>query len=169
MVIYSLNFFTYSVDNKHMKCPICNCIEDKVLETRFLGEGESIRRRRECASCGYRFTTYEHIEEKELMIVKRDGRREKFSIDKLSSGIGKAIEKRPISQNTYEELLHKLQDEAIIKAGDTHEISSKELGEMVMEKLHKLDQVAYIRFASVYRQFEDIKEFIKEIKYINKK
>lgn len=152
-----------------MKCPICSCIDDKVIETRLIGDGESIRRRRECISCGYRFTTYEQIEEKELMVIKRDGRREKFNIDKLNGGISKAIEKRPISQNTIEDLLHSIQEQAIIKAGDTHEISSLEIGEMVMEKLHSLDQVAYIRFASVYRQFEDIKEFIREINHITKK
>lgn len=150
-----------------MKCPICSCIEDKVLETRHMGEGTSIRRRRECISCGYRFTTYESIEEKALMVVKRDGRREEFSVEKLSSGINKAIEKRPISRPVIEELLHDVEDEAIVRAGDAHEISSLEIGELVMEKLHKLDQVAYIRFASVYRQFEDVKEFIKEIRSIS--
>lgn len=150
-----------------MKCPICGCLEDKVLETRNIAEGISIRRRRECIECGFRFTTFEHIEEKTLMVVKRDGRREEFNIEKLSSGINKAIEKRPISRPVFEDLLEDIQSEAVKIAGDTHEISSLDLGEMVMEKLHKLDQVAYIRFASVYRQFEDVKEFIKEIKNIS--
>ncbi|MCK4797856.1 MAG: transcriptional repressor NrdR [Spirochaetes bacterium] len=146
-----------------MKCPICNCLEDKVFETRVIGEGSSIRRRRGCTSCGYRFTTYEHIEEKNLMIIKRDGRREQFNIDKLSSGVNKAIEKRPVSQIVIEELLHSIEEEAVVKAGDKHEISSFDIGKMVMQRLHKLDQVAYIRFASVYRKFEDVKEFVKEV------
>ena len=152
-----------------MKCPICGCIEDKVLETRLIGDSSSIRRRRECISCSYRFTTYEHVEEKKLMVIKRDNRREEFSIDKLASGIDKAIEKRPISRPVIEDLLISIEEEAMVKAGENHEISSMELGKMVMEKLHALDQVAYIRFASVYRQFEDVKEFIKEIKSITAK
>ncbi len=150
-----------------MKCPICGCTEDKVLETRNIAEGISIRRRRECIECGFRFTTFEHIEEKALMVVKRDGRREEFSIDKLASGIDKAVEKRPISRPEFEDLLDNNHDEAVRLAGETHEISSQDLGEMVMEKLHKMDQVAYIRFASVYRQFEDVKEFIREINNIS--
>ena len=150
-----------------MKCPICNCIEDKVLETRLIGNGSSVRRRRECESCGYRFTTFEQIEEKKLMVVKRDGRREEFSIEKLATGIDKAIEKRPISRPVIDELLQTIEEDASVRAGEAHEISSNELGEAVMEKLHKLDQVAYIRFASVYRQFEDVKEFIREIKNIS--
>ena len=149
-----------------MKCPICRCIEDKVLETRLMGEGSSIRRRRECTSCSYRFTTYESIEEKKLMIVKRDGRREEFNLEKLATGINKAIEKRPIARPIIDELLHSIEEEAIVKAGEAHEISSYEVGGLVMERLHKLDEVAYIRFASVYRQFEDVKEFIREIKSI---
>jgi transcriptional repressor NrdR len=150
-----------------MKCPICGKVEDKVLETRLLGDAVSIRRRRECMSCGYRFTTYEHVEEKKLMVVKRDGRREPFDIEKLSAGINKAIEKRPVSRPDIEETLISIQEEAMMIAGDSHEIPSAMLGEIVMEKLHKLDQVAYIRFASVYRKFEDVKEFIEEIKNIS--
>ena len=150
-----------------MKCPICGFIEDRVLETRLIGDGISIRRRRECISCGYRFTTYEHVEEKKLMVVKRDMRREEFSIEKLSTGINKAIEKRPVSRPDIEELLLTIEEEAIVRAGENHELSSHEIGEMVMKRLHALDQVAYIRFASVYRQFKDVKEFIKEIKNIS--
>ena len=150
-----------------MKCPICGCKEDRVLETRLIGDGISIRRRRECISCGYRFTTYEHVEEKKLMVVKRDKRREEFSIEKLSAGINKAIEKRPVSRPQIEELLIAIEEEAIVRAGENHELSSHQIGEMVMEKLHALDQVAYIRFASVYRQFKDVKEFIREIKNIS--
>jgi transcriptional repressor NrdR len=150
-----------------MKCPICNCTDDKVLETRLIGNGRSVRRRRECESCGYRFTTFEQVEEKKLMVVKRDGRREEFSIDKLAAGIDKAIEKRPVPRPVIDELLQTVEEDANMRAGETHEISSFELGEAVMEKLHELDQVAYIRFASVYRQFEDVKEFIREIKNIS--
>ncbi len=150
-----------------MKCPICGCIDDKVLETRLLGDASSIRRRRGCISCGYRFTTYEIIEEKKLMVIKRDKRREEFSIEKLSGGINKAIEKRPISRTVINEMLHSIEEEAIVRAGEDHEISSEEIGEIVMEKLHKLDPVAYIRFASVYRQFENVKEFIDEIKSLS--
>lgn len=150
-----------------MKCPLCNCKEDKVLDTRLIGNGSSIRRRRECESCGYRFTTFEQVEEKKLMVVKRDGRREEFNIDKLASGIDKAIEKRPIPRPVIDDLLHTIEEDASVRVGEAHEISSHELGETVMEKLHELDQVAYIRFASVYRQFEDVKEFIKEIKNIS--
>ena len=150
-----------------MKCPICKCIEDKVLETRRIGNGSSVRRRRECESCGYRFTTFEQVEEKKLMVVKRDGRREEFSREKLAAEIDKAIEKRPIPRPVIDELLQTVEEDASVRAGEAHEIFSNELGEAVMEKLHKLDQVAYIRFASVYRQFEDVKEFIREIKNIS--
>jgi len=150
-----------------MKCPICACIDDKVLETRVLLEASITRRRRECDSCGYRFTTYETIEEKELMVVKRDGRRENFSKEKMASGINKAIEKRPVARPVIEDLLNEIKEEATLNAGESHEISSYNIGEIVMEKLHKLDQVAYIRFASVYRKFEDVKEFIKEIESIS--
>lgn len=152
-----------------MKCPVCGCMDDKVLETRFIGDCSSIRRRRECTGCGYRFTTYEVIEEKKLMVIKRDQRREEFSIEKLSSGINKAIEKRPIPRAVIDDLVREIEEEAIKKAGFSHEISSQELGELVMEKLHNLDEVAYIRFASVYRQFKGVNEFIKEIKNIKKR
>lgn len=132
-----------------------------------IGDSNSIRRRRECTSCGYRFTTYEHIEEKNMMVVKRDKRREPFNIDKLTVGIYKATEKLPISQPTLEELVHSIENEAIHKAGDRHEVSSDDLGEMVMRRLKKLDLVAYIRYASVYRRFKDLEEFIDEIKSIS--
>lgn len=150
-----------------MRCPNCGSIDDKVLESRPIASGISVRRRRECLNCGYRFTSYEHIEEKNLMVVKRDERREKFSIEKLSGGIQKAFEKRPVSQNIVVDLINSIEEEANIKAGDTHEISSFELGEMAMERIAKIDSVAYIRFASVYRNFDDVSQFIKEIEKIN--
>jgi transcriptional repressor NrdR len=149
-----------------MKCPNCGCLEDKVLESRQIAEGNSIRRRRECIKCSYRFTSYELIEEKQLMVVKRDDRREAFSREKLASGIRRAIEKRPVSQADVDLLLQDIEEAALIAAGEHHEIASMVLGEMIMKRLGELDQVAYIRFASVYRQFKDVKEFIKEIENI---
>jgi transcriptional repressor NrdR len=149
-----------------MKCPVCGYIEDKVVDTRVIGDGENIRRRRECGSCGFRFTTYETIEEKKIMVIKRDKRREEFNREKLYIGINKAIEKRPVSQAQVEELIDEIEHEVFLKACDTHEIPSIDVGEIIMEKLRNLDQVAYIRFASVYRQFKDVKEFINEIKNI---
>lgn len=152
-----------------MKCPICDCLEDKVIESRTLAEGRIIRRRRECNECNYRFTSYEHIEEKQLMVIKRDSRRESFQLEKLEAGIRRALDKRSVSQVQVEELIHQIHDKAIAKAGFSHEIQSSDLGEMVMKKLKELDKIAYIRFASVYRQFEDVKEFVKEIKKLNQK
>ncbi len=146
-----------------MRCPHCGSLEDKVLESRTLAGGESIRRRRECISCGYRFTSYERIEEKQLMVIKSDGRREPFDRGKLERGIQRACEKRNISQNTIEELINQIEDEAAMLGKTTHEVSSRQLGEMVLNKLHDLDKVAYVRFASVYRKFSDVDEFIREI------
>ncbi len=150
-----------------MKCPHCGCLEDKVLESRQIADGSSIRRRRECIECGFRFTSYEHIKEKKLMVIKKDKRREPFSLEKLATGINKAVEKRPVSQKEIEEMLHSIEGEAMLKAGEDMEILSDIIGEIVMEKLKKIDKVAYIRFASVYRKFEDVDEFINEIKKIN--
>ncbi|MFQ3620245.1 MAG: transcriptional regulator NrdR [Spirochaetales bacterium] len=146
-----------------MRCPHCGSLEDKVLESRTLAGGESIRRRRECSTCGYRFTSYERIEEKQLLVIKSDGRREPFDRKKLERGIQRACEKRNISQNTIEELINDIEDEAAMIGKTTHEISSRQLGEMVLAKLHDLDKVAYIRFASVYRKFANVDEFIREI------
>ena len=113
--------------------------------------------------CGYRFTSYEHIEEKQLMVVKRDGRRQPFDLGKLERGIQISLEKRPVSQLKVEEMLHELEDQAAMHGKSTHEITSRELGEMVLEKLKKVDMVAYVRFASVYRMFENVDEFLSEI------
>ena len=150
-----------------MRCPHCGSLEDKVIESRQNTSGTSIRRRRECVGCGFRFTSYEHIEEKPLMVVKRDGRREPFDISKLERGIQKSLEKRPVSQASVEEILHQLEDEAAMKGKSTHEIVAQELGEMVLTKLYGLDRVAYVRFASVYRMFENIEEFVKEIEKLS--
>lgn len=134
-----------------------------MLESRTLANGESVRRRRECLSCGYRFTSYERIEEKRLMVIKSDGRREVFEREKLERGVQRACEKRNISQITIEEMINDIEDEAAMVGKSTHEITSRDLGEMVLKKLYVLDSVAYIRFASVYRQFKDVAEFIREI------
>ncbi|HNZ27793.1 MAG TPA: transcriptional regulator NrdR [Spirochaetota bacterium] len=147
-----------------MKCPKCGYLEDKVLESRQFLDGSSIRRRRECIKCGARFTSYEHIKERVLKVVKRDGRREDFSTEKLLGGINKATEKRPISRKVIENLLADIEDKCIARSGDSEEISSAVVGKLVMEGLYNIDKVAYIRFASVYIKFDDIEDFIKEIK-----
>lgn len=134
-----------------------------MLESRILENGGSIRRRRECLSCGYRFTSYERIEEKRLMVIKADGRREAFDREKLERGVQRACEKRDVSQLTIEEIINDIEDAAARAGQSTHEITSRDLGEMVLKKLYAKDSVAYIRFASVYRQFKDVDEFIREI------
>jgi transcriptional repressor NrdR len=146
-----------------MRCPHCGSIEDKVIESRQNITGTVIRRRRECGACSYRFTSYEHIEEKKLKVVKRDGRREPFDLAKLEVGIQKSLEKRPVSQRVVEEMLHEIEDEAVLKARNSQEVSAQEIGEMVLRKLYEIDRVAYVRFASVYRMFDDVEEFIRAI------
>ena len=146
-----------------MRCPYCGSMDDKVLESRTMANGESIRRRRECISCGYRFTSYEHIEEKPFMVVKRDGRRQPFDRNKLAKGIERALEKRPISTTSLENIVNEIEDQAIMQGKTNREISTEELGDLVLEKLNFVDKVAYIRFASVYRHFENLDEFIKEV------
>lgn len=146
-----------------MKCPLCGNIQDKVLESRQNSSATSIRRRRECASCSYRFTSYEKIEEIPLMVVKHDGRRQPFDIKKIERGLVRAVEKRPIPQMTIEKTLHQIEDEAEHGGKGTHEITSDFLGDLILSKLAKLDKVAYIRFASVYKKFENVEEFIEEI------
>ncbi len=146
-----------------MRCPHCGSLEDKVIESRQNVSGTSIRRRRECLACSYRFTSYERIEEKQLMVVKRDGRREAFDLQKLERGLQTSLEKRPVSQKTVENLIHSIEDEAAIKSGNSREITSGDLGEIVLKKLYRVDRVAYVRFASVYKMFDNIEEFLKEI------
>jgi len=138
-------------------------MDDRVTDSRTLANGESIRRRRECLSCGFRFTSYERIEEKSLMVIKRDGRREPFDRQKLERGLQRALEKRPVSQMTIENILNEIEDDAAMLGKGGNEIPSSSLGEMTLHKLHDLDKVAYIRFASVYRKFESMDEFVKEI------
>ena len=152
-----------------MRCPHCESLEDKVLESRTMFNGDVIRRRRECLSCGYRFTSYERIEEKQFMVIKKDLRREPFDITKLERGIERALDKRPVSTSVIEKLSDEIEGIAIKKAKESREISTTELGEIVLERLYSIDKVAYIRFVSVYRHFENLDEFIKEAKKINKK
>lgn len=151
-----------------MRCPHCNSFEDKVVESRTLADGDSIRRRRECVSCGYRFTSYERIEEKQLMVIKRDGRREPFDREKIERGIHRALEKRPVSMTEIERIVNEIEDKSAMDGKTANEISSIRLGEIVLAKLDEIDKVAYIRFASVYRHFENLSEFITEIDNIKR-
>lgn len=152
-----------------MRCPYCGNLDDKVLESRTMINGESIRRRRECLACSYRFTSYERIDEKPFMVVKRDGRRQPFDRAKLEKGIERALEKRPVSTSMVEQLSNDIEDLAIKLGKEAREISTASLGELVLEKLSDIDAVAYIRFASVYRHFENLEEFITEVKNIEKR
>lgn len=152
-----------------MRCPNCGNLDDKVLESRTMINGESIRRRRECIACGYRFTSYERIDEKPFMVVKRDERRQPFDRLKLEKGIERALEKRPFSTSMVEQISNDIEDEAVKIGRESREISTSKLGELVLEKLYSIDKVAYIRFASVYRHFENLDEFITEVKNIEKR
>lgn len=145
-----------------MKCPSCGNIEDKVIDSRMSGEGMSIRRRRECAKCEARFTTYEYVEKAPLMVVKRDGTRKSLDREKIKAGIMKACEKRPVSMDKIDLIVDEV-ERAIQKKAAT-EIKSTEIGNMVMDKLYETDEVAYVRFASVYRRFKDVSHFMKELK-----
>ena len=145
-----------------VKCPFCDELEDKVVDSRMAKEGEVIRRRRECLACKRRYTTYERIEENLPMVVKKDGRREPFDRTKILAGIKKACEKRPISIATIEAVTDRI-EKRIQEIGET-ELASRAIGEEVMRELHQLDQVAYVRFASVYREFKDIDQFMDELK-----
>jgi transcriptional repressor NrdR len=145
-----------------MKCPFCDEVEDKVVDSRMAKEGQVIRRRRECLGCKRRFTTYERVEESLPVVVKKDGHREPFDRTKILSGFKKACEKRPVSTTTIEGATDRV-EKRIQEMGET-EIPSRVIGEEVMKELHQLDQVAYVRFASVYREFKDIDQFMDELK-----
>jgi len=149
-----------------MRCPHCGTVEDRVIESRTLANGDAVRRRRECINCNYRFTSYEKIDERQFMVVKKDQRREPFDRDKLERGIVRALEKRPFSQMQIENLVNEIEDETAILSKGSREISSSVIGELVLRKLGALDKVAYIRFASVYKSFNDLEEFIEEIKQV---
>jgi len=145
-----------------LRCPACHHSETKVVDSRLGSDGESIRRRRECLKCEKRFTTYEYVENVALMVVKRDGKRQAFDRKKVIAGLVKACEKRPVSIDKLEEVTLAI-ERAIQKKYD-REVDSKDIGEMIMEKLAGLDEVAYVRFASVYRQFRDVNQFMDELK-----
>ncbi len=144
-----------------MRCPFCGHDEDRVIDSRPSDEGSAIRRRRECISCGARFTTYEKVENLPLLVIKKDGTREPFNREKLMSGILKSCEKRPVSTMQIEGLVNSI--EAQTQNSLKREISSRDIGEMVMEGLKQIDEVAYVRFASVYRQFKDVNSFLEEL------
>jgi len=145
-----------------MKCPFCGHLGDKVVDSRESKEGEAIRRRRECLDCGRRFTSYERIDEIAYMVIKKDGTRERFERQKLIAGLLKACEKRPVSVAAIEGVADKA--EALLQERPDKEIGTEELGSLVMDELKRLDKVAYVRFASVYRHFRDIGEFMSELK-----
>ncbi len=145
-----------------MKCPFCAFINDKVVDSRESKEGESIRRRRECLRCGKRFTTYERIDEIPYMVVKKDGRREKFDRQKVLNGLLRACEKRPVSIGKLEQIVNEA--EGFVVDSAERERKTSEIGELIMNRLRKFDKVAYVRFASVYLDFKDVKEFMTELK-----
>ena len=144
-----------------MKCPFCGFEESKVIDSRPTDEGQRIRRRRECLKCGKRFTTYEIIESLPIIVIKKDKSRETFNRDKLMTGLLRACEKRPVSIDTLDSMIDDI--ETNLQSSLDREVSSEKIGELVMEKLKKIDEVAYVRFASVYRQFKDINTFMKEL------
>ena len=150
-----------------MRCPKCDCLDDRVIDSRASKEGTLIRRRRECEKCEHRFTTYEQIEHPQLMVVKRDGRREEFSREKLVSGLAKACQKRPISQQTIEDLAQRIHDSISEKFPE--EVPGRVIGECVMEALREIDSVAYVRYASVYRRFEEAGDFVEAVKRLEVK
>ena len=144
-----------------MNCPFCGHLNDKVIDSRESKEGDAIRRRRQCLACERRFTTYERIDEVPYMVIKKDGRREKFDRQKVLSGLLKACEKRPVSMGKLAELVDKV--EGRVTDSPDREISTTEIGELLMEQLRGLDKIAYVRFASVYRDFQDVEAFLSEL------
>ena len=147
-----------------MKCPFCGFLEDKVVDSREAKDGDSIRRRRECLECGRRFTSYERIDEIPYMVVKKDGKREAFDRNKIMAGLLRACEKRPISAPQLESIVNLV--EKYVQDSTERESPTSELGKIIMKRLKELDKVAYVRFASVYLEFEDVSEFMTELKYL---
>ncbi len=147
-----------------MRCPFCGHIEDKVVDSRESKEGDSIRRRRECLVCGRRFTSYERIDEIPYMVVKKDGKRETFVRNKIMAGLLRACEKRPISAAQLESIVDEVEKE--VQESLDRELATSEIGKIIMRRLKELDKVAYVRFASVYLEFEDVSEFMTELKYL---
>lgn len=145
-----------------MRCPFCTHLEDKVVDSRESKDGDSIRRRRECIECGRRFTSYERIDEIPYMVIKKDGRRETFDRSKIMAGLLRACEKRPISGVQLEQIVDSV--EKFVQESSDREVATSELGKLIMRRLKELDKVAYVRFASVYLEFEDVSEFMSELK-----
>ncbi len=145
-----------------MRCPFCDSLDNKVVDSRLSKDGEAIRRRRECLKCERRFTTYEHVEQVQPMVIKKDGRREALDLQKILAGLKRACEKRPVSVDVLDEIAHRI-EKKFQENGKT-EIPSQAIGEEVMSELHRLDRVAYVRFASVYREFKDLNQFMDELK-----
>ena len=145
-----------------MRCPFCDHLKDKVVDSRESGSGDAIRRRRECLACQRRFTSYERIEEIPYLVIKKDGRREAFDRSKLTAGLHRACEKRPISAKALTGLIDEI--EQLVQDSPDREVNASVVGEKVMERLRELDKVAYVRFASVYRRFEDPQEFMAELR-----
>lgn len=150
-----------------MKCPSCQSQRTRVIDSRPADESRSIRRRRECEACGHRFTTFERVEETPLVVVKKEGTREEFSREKMLRGLIKACEKRPVSLPQLEQIVHNVEKD--LRNHGVSEVKSNDIGQMVMDKLSHVDEVAYVRFASVYRQFKDINVFLDELKELIKK
>jgi len=149
-----------------LKCPFCANIDDKVIDSREGRVGDTIRRRRECLKCGRRFTTYERIDEIPYMVIKKDGRRERFERQKILQGLLKACEKRPVPTPKLEAIVDEI--EGVVQESTERELTTTEIGEMIMRGLKKLDKVAYVRFASVYMDFKDVQEFMSELKNLLK-
>jgi transcriptional repressor NrdR len=149
-----------------VKCPSCGHLEDRVIDSRSAREGQAIRRRRECLQCRRRFTTYETVETTPLLVIKKDGRREPFSRDKILNGLLRACEKRPIPADKIHAVVDVIENDLLRQA--VEEVPSSVIGERVMEELHKLDEVAYVRFASVYRHFKDLNQFLEELRSLLK-
>ncbi len=145
-----------------MKCPFCNHLEDKVVDSRESKEGDAVRRRRECLKCERRFTTYERIDEVPYMVIKKDGRREKFDRQKVLTGLLKSCEKRPVSMSKLSDLVNRVEQK--VSDSPDREISTSEIGEFLVDRLRELDKIAYVRFSSVYRDFQDEQAFFDELK-----
>ncbi len=150
-----------------MRCPYCGSVDTKVVDSRYSEDMEAIRRRRECLNCGKRFTTYERVEIAPIIVIKKNGEKEEFNAEKIKKGMKRACEKRPINEEDIDIAVREIERD--LRKRDSIEVSSMEIGEMVMEKLRSMDKVAYIRFASVYREFEDVETFQKEINLILEK
>ncbi len=161
-----ITFFSMERKDFGMKCPFCGFIEDKVIDSRPTDEGSAIRRRRECTKCTRRFTTYEKVESLPLMVIKKDKTRQPFDREKLMNGLLRACEKRPVSINDLEKLVEGI--EVQLYNSLQREVTTEEIGELIMQKLKNLDEVAYVRFASVYRQFKDINTFMDEVRKLLK-